>query len=805
MNKTNPPCHRKKLNTVIGLLLGGSSLVAQAAWSAAIEEVVVTAQKRAQSSRDVGIAMTAFQGDSLRESLIFSSTDIASQTPGLDIVGVEGTNVPTFTMRGVGLNEPNVNASSSVAIYMDEVYLSSPALANFALYDLERVEVLKGPQGTLYGRNTTGGAVKFVTRKPTEEFESYLTVTGGRWSQLDIEGSISGPLSESTQGRLTFLRKSRDGYVDNTNPGYRDQGEIDLWSLRGQLQFQPAEGWDINLLVHSSKDKSDPSLSQAMTVGTFDPNPVGQIDIGFGPQNVYTTCVPNGDSRAWQEGGAYDGCQMSQNLVPLNQQQAQDAGTAVGEMYTGVYGKPFQRGDTIRPRRDNEFLGLALTASWDMEFATFSSITAYNALDLNTPQQDLDGGPLEAWTSEERHDLSSFSQEFRLVSEPGQLVDWVAGITYSDDRIEGNPWRVFNARDLQFQVGLGPEQFTFLPFNTVTWVAWEENIAAAAAYGHTAWHLTDKLDLQIGVRYTHEERDFEKTVFDENPNGGSLLGGGYLLAGVDGSVPFADEDTWNDISGKVGLDYRLNDDWLLYVAYSKGFKSGGFSGGFQTRPEEAAGFDEEEVYSAELGFKASLLESSLILEAAVFDYDYRDIQLFTIDVVDGVSVSRLDNAGDAEVTGLEFQAHWRPASGLDVKAGGAWLDTTIPEYRSGQPIYGDQLPNSPEYTFNLQTRYEWNMTGGVIANVNVLGNWRDDTYLSGRNEPLSLSKSYWLWNASTGVSWGERQQNDLTVWVRNLEDEQYIVSYLDLNIYGLTSLNFGTPRTFGVSYTYRWD
>ena len=370
MHKKNPwPSTMALAAPLLAALL---SAAAAAQESRQIEEIVVTAQKRAQSFGDVGIAVSAFTGDDVRDLGLEQMKDVAAQTPNLKINDTLANSIPNVSIRGVGLNDYAANNNPAAGIYVDEVYLVSPAMLTFQLLDIERIEVLKGPQGTLYGRNTTGGTVNFVSSKPTEAFESGITVDYGRYDHFAAEGFVSGALGDGVAGRLAVQTVQRgDGYQTNRLTG-ESIGEIDRTSWRGLLSWQASESVSVLLNVHGGRDESDVSLVK--------------IDNPFSAED-------DGDD------------------------------------------DPYRSGASLDPRMDIETKGVALTVDWDLSDAlTLTSVTGYEDFS-RLHVEDRDATSLIQLDGFFDNDIEQFSQELRLTYVGSEVVI-IGGLFYGEDEID---------------------------------------------------------------------------------------------------------------------------------------------------------------------------------------------------------------------------------------------------------------------------------------------------------------------------------------------------------------------------------
>lgn len=714
-----------------------------------LEEVVVTAQKRQQNTQDVGIAITAFSGDSLKELGISEPSDLAAQTPGVDIKYSDGRTNPVITIRGVGLNDNRPNNNPSTAVHIDEVYLASAAYLTSQLFDLERVETLKGPQGTLYGRNSTAGTINFISKAPSQEFDAYLDLDYGNYNSLNTQSAVGGALSEVLSGRLAFDYKKSDGYVTNRGtmgleeaspvPGViPDQpffgkddkaGEVDVFSWRASLLFEPSDTFDATISLHGSKDTS------------------------------------------------------ANNIWAIAPKQATTLSAALTTTpFIDVDGDPHDRYEEFRPELDSDNFGGRITLNYDLAFATLTSVTGYEELDRSVINGD--GVPYFGFRQDKDEELSQITQEIRLTSNNDSDFLWILGAYYSEDEV-----------DVTELTKVDRLLFTHLETDYV------QDSESYAVFAHIEWQFTETLKLTTGIRYTEEEKDFDGGSTDINPFGVSFLRG---LTATAENLYEAEEWT-----GKVGLDWILNDKTLLYISYSTGFKSGGVDGSTILDPRDLTPFLAEFVDSYEAGFKWDSPKGTSRLNGSFFYYDYDDMQAqaFVVNPTTGLSNTLRTNVGNASVKGVELEWVWLPADGWTINLGLSYLDSEIEGWDSDDPAEvalheGNNLQDAPELTFNGMVRYDWSLSNGMNASVMSDFNYNDEVYRTLDNESTYLQDSYSLINGRISLT----SQNDdwtLSLWVRNLTDGEYEVNLVDTPTTGLWHMP-GAPRTYGINLNYRW-
>ncbi len=725
-----------------------------------IEEIVITTQKRAQNLQDVPISVTAITGEEISNLGIGESVDIAAQTPGLTIGFPSGeTNTPAIFLRGVGLNDYNANSNGSVGWYMDGVYISQVTSQNFQLFDLERVEVARGPQGTLYGRNTTGGLVSFISNKPNqEERAGYLRASYGKWDAVKLEGAYGGPVTDTLAARLSLAYNRADGYIDNEFPGGHDNNDADNWAGRFALSWQPSETIDVLFNVHGAQNRS--LSAQYEHQGTQDPS------------------------------GSGSSCSLSQI-------QSDVCIDALGYRDT----KNNERGEyNLEGDLDVDTFGTFLQVEFEIGELTLTSLTAYEWVD-KLFQEDTDASPNQLIEIEYVNDGWEFTQELRLAAD-SENYHWQVGAYYLSERV-----RVDNFLDLFRELrplveSIDPIAYPggFDPGGAAVGAPiffskthYSQQVESAAVFGQLDYDFTEKLRATIGGRFTWEARDFKEDVAFQEPT---------FSAPVFGLTDDVDFKEW---SGKLGLDYRPVEELLLYASVSRGFKSGGFSGAFAFDPAELPAFDPETILAYEVGGKWDLFDKRLRLNAGVFYYDYTDLQVFTtVNVAPSVIITILDNAGQAKIYGSDIELEMTPLSGLHVALGAEFLHTELTRYTNdaGVNYTGNELVFAPGVSLNGRVRYERSVGPGTLS-LQTDFNYQDRVFFETGNDRALSQGSYGLWNGRVAYRFQEGRY-EAAVFARNLLDRNYLASAFPLSGLGFNEQMWGHPRTFGVELTARF-
>lgn len=765
----------KKMTVLFTSLAAAAVVNAQAV----IEEIVVTAQKREQGINDVGITVNAFTGEQLQNYGVRSAEDLEALTPGLTVSNSALGGVPTYTIRGVGYNDFTTTSSSTVGLYLDEVSIPYATMSRNVLFDVARVEVLKGPQGDLYGRNTTAGQINFVSNKPTDEFEAGVRLDYSRFSTFDGEAYISGPLSDRVRGRLALKGvTSSDGWQKSIS---RDDelGERDEWAMRALLDVDLSDSASLLLNFHYSDDQSENPAGAANQI----PNPTG-----------FPTPIP---------------------LI------GREADFIVDSARRADWSPDW------RPQRDNQTTGVSAKFEASFGAIDLTSITAWDKFE-RIELFDTSGVPVTDGDTAHDTEIEVFTQELRLSSQATDSVYWTAGLFYSNDDV---------SEDLFVD---GTDVVIPVTFNT-RYQQDTESIAAYAHVEWDLTEKT-KLTLG-GRYTEEDREWSGCTFDSGDGLLSNVLWNGFLIPfviNVDPRLPDVGPQTpgacgsYNDLPGtpgfgtftnyerlletekfmwKVTLDRALTDDILVFGTISTGFKSGGFNGAPAFFHGAMEPFDIEELTAYELGMKATLLDGSMQLNAAAFYYDYEDKQELTSYISPFGPIVGTTNVDKSEVLGAEVELNWNVTQGLRLNLGVAYLDTEITEFMDVDIVNstfqnevlfdasGAALSNAPNWQINGSLNYERPLSNGLLLRAGADLSYKDDN--AGSLDALDgfVLSDYTLLNARVGVEnpdgrWG------LTLWTRNLTNEYYWHSSAQGNSTRVR-LN-GMPITYGVTLDYRF-
>jgi iron complex outermembrane receptor protein len=731
-----------------------------------IEEVVVTAQRREESLQEVPIAITAISGEVLREDGVVTLHDISEKIPNL-IFSAFSVGQPEIAIRGIGTKEDGAAASDSTVVSVDDIYIAARTAQVFDIFDLERIEVLRGPQGTLYGKNSIGGSINFVTAKPTADTLIRLAQTVGDFGRFDTGGLISGGLSENLAGKFSFSRRKFDGYLDNLLFNER-WGEADTLAMRAQLLWTVAEKVDILFGADYSDDE----------IGATNREPIGSI----GPLH---DCGCVSDPVAVNEilGGAGDG----------------QSTLAETEGFT-----------------DRQVFGINAKVMWDIGNMEFVSITSYRESDFDwledseglppSPPVDLTGSsgnpgigltlPPENGFSFDVNDSAieeteQFTQEFRLTGTSDRGMEWVAGFFYSKEDIERSERFAFTALG-----GPGLD-------NLSDYTAHQKNDGTSwAVYGQATFPVTDRMNITGGLRYSFDEK---KILVSNVRHSGIPL----LLQAFD---PTSAKEDWNNVSGRLALDYSVSDDAMVYGSISTGFKSGGFTGAASTQERATTPFDEETAISYEIGLKGLWANRRLQTNLAAFFTDYDDLQVTRFFQPEGGTFGEFitENAGKAEIKGFELEVVGLITDRFEVGGSFAYLDAEYTEF-FGTPsvtgtgdFSGNVMRQAPEYSFYVYGRYTFTLQNSSQISAKVDYAYQDEMFFDPNNNPITIAPSYSLWNAR--LAWTSASKSwEVAGWIRNIGDEDYIHHTFSQRGSRIAFGRFGPPRHYGVTVTYNYS
>lgn len=751
-----------------------SSVVMPAA-AATLEEVVVTAQKRSASLQDTPLSISAVTAETIENRGIFDVSDIAGIAPNLTTATLPGSTANmAVSIRGIVNQEPILTADSPVAIYVDGIVLGRSTGAAFDMVDLERIEVLRGPQGTLYGRNTTGGAVNLISAKPNDEAGARLQLRAGnfdyRMGRLTLDsGEIGG---SGLRSKLTVLHKERDGYVDASQMSdSNDPGAYDVDAAR------LAVSWDkgTKLTADYSYDHSQRD-SSAIPFQLVAVSPILQAYLDNSPAVGGSSLV-----------------RSSQKLENLN--------TQTGPIEDRVSGH-----------------GLTLNYALS-DTMTIRSMTGYRKWKNTVRDESLDGnydlrgllvspailappftfepigiGEIDLFAAENDRSQNQFSQEFNLLGSWGDHLDYVVGAFYfKEESSERNPQSLTLILPSPVPIPFGDAVYEAFGVNVTPVLEYEHEAKSSALFAQIDYRLSEQWSLNGGVRYTKDEKELTQV----SPMARSL------------------DKSFNEVNWTAGIQYRWTDDALLYGRIATGYKSGGLN------PRATNdGYDPETLTSFELGLKSEWWQRRLRFNTAVFHSQYDDLQVDQFQAGSGGTTSITVNAGEVDYTGIEVELVWAPGGGFQLAANAGYVDREYTEFLVRDPMTNALIDVADEARFTYSAASTVSISPSWEQHVGELGllsarldyDYRSRAYwhpvdrFLPFNPDIAQQRGYDLLGARIGLSeitWGNSEVS-IALWGKNLLDEDYRVSGIDFGSLGFAGAVYGEGRTWGVDLSLTW-
>lgn len=753
-------------------------------------EIVVTANKREENLNDVGLTITAISGDALEDRKITSLADVASVVPGLQYAA-SANSTPIFTLRGIGFNESSIGVYPAVSVYIDQIPLPFPILAAHSAYDLERVEVLKGPQGTLFGQNSTGGAINYIAARPTETLEVGGNVSYGRFNAIEGNVHISGPISETLRGRIAVTGLNSDGWqISTTRPEDRN-GKQSYIAGRFLLDWDASDAIRFALNVNGWKDNSEPQAPQFIALRPQDP--------------AFT---------------------LPQELVePLVNPAPRNADWSTGR---------------LQPRGKREFYQIGLRTDIDItDDISLTSLTSYAHFKQKTTI-DSDGASLIINDlSQNNGTIKSFNQEVRIANGANNSFRWVLGAnyekskTFEDQILEYIDNSVYNPNNL---------------FINASGVTINQDLTNYAFFGNVEFDISEALTLKAAARYTNSKN--RSRICGYSPGDGAVANLFNLLGtleafnpnqipfdpigpddcytlnndGVPGT-PFINTLKEDNVSWRVGVDYKVDPNVLLYANVSRGYKAGSFPALAAATFKQLEAVTQESVTAYEAGFKATLMDRKIQLNGAGFYYDYKNKQVRgkTGDVLFGI-LDILANVPKSRVFGLESDISIRPVDGLTLAGSVTYLDSKINSFTSFnvlgaiQDFSGEPLPFTPKWNFGLDLDYRHELSNGGApffgaslsshsASDASPGSGEIEIPLSPVNRTIPDLTTPFRTNAYTTVDArlgyeAPDGQWKVTLWGKNIFNEYYWSNAVIANdsVFRIA----GRPRSYGVTFGFKF-
>ena len=735
-----------------------------------VATVVVTAQRRSENVQNVPVSVQAVTSKEIQALGIKQTEDLGQITPNLTIASPEGAgNQPLITIRGIGLNDFDSNNAGPNGIYVDDVYISAPSAQSFAIFDLDGVQVLKGPQGTLYGRNTSGGALVFTSKKPTDVFSSDFHLEYGNYNTVNVSGGVGGPITSNLDGRVSAVYNYSDGYMHNELTGNQASG-TNNGAVRLQLLYKPT-------------DKLKIAFSS--TVGDLDQEPTEYGHIGTYAAGTQGSATPTVCSPAQASTGA---------CVDLFGYKA-PAGFHDGSYNQTAHLKAFNIIESLKV--DYKVGGVDLT-----------SISSYQHNWKYYPEE-TDSSPNNLLSATYGVHSNTWTQEFRA-SQSSKQFNWVAGVYYLyEDLKQNQPLYILSDGDLFGGFGIPAGAGAFDGIAQRSYDYSDQTTNSAAIYGQGDYTL-GKLTLTLGGRYTYERKSFDYNGSTQFQDGG-IGNYGPLID----PIAAQEKQTASNITWRAAAAYHFTRDIMSYASAATGFKSGDFNGSFLSNDPEQALLQlqpvkPEHVTSYEIGTKTTLFNRRVVFNAALFYNDYSNEQIFAtvpqlLETEAGPIESTtqiLANAAKAHTQGVEFEVTATPIRGLTINLDPAVLEAKIdhaglPEDSGTLSLDGKQLANAPRFSFSGMVDYKLDVMNDDDIDFRWNSNYRSHEFFDSTNDPYIQQNGYWLHNLN--VAYQSHQGWEAGIYVRNLTGTKYNITATDLSSpFGFIEPVVGLPRTYGV-------
>jgi iron complex outermembrane receptor protein len=705
-----------KLNLAISLAVPSISAFAQSEKSGfVLEEITVTAQRKEEGLQDTPIAVTAFSSEGLKDVGAVNVKDLTDFVPTLDVTRTS-QNAMQVTLRGVTSTNNTELGDPAVSFNVDGIYTARPQAASALMFDTERVEVLRGPQGTLFGRNSPAGAINLITKKPhTDEVEGSIGVVVGDYNRVGVQGVLNLPVSDTFALRASFMDEQRDGFLEAGEGSLEPIADDETAETVDDTAFRIGANWMIS------------------------------------------------DTVNWQLTYDYMDSASLPTISVLG--TAEDA--RVADLRTAS-------------STDMEMTALRSRLDWDLsDSVLLTYLASVNTLDRDQVASGVVGQNTTITYSEN----DSSTHEFQLTSIDAEKLDWIVGVfyfeeeTYIDFLVDVNP--TFGQRFLQ------PKRTS----------------ESRAVFGQATYHFNADLGLTVGARYSEDEKE-------------DIGGGNYTCAGgiypVSNCVQNRDntrDDEWSAPTFRTQLDWNMNDETMFYTSVASGYKAGGFAAG------GTPSYDEETLITYEVGSKNDLLDGRLRLNAALYISDYQDMQISSLEELDGGTIRATRNAASATIKGLEVEYTWVITDYSRLQGYVAYLDASFDDFPNAvDAIFdttalvdasGNKLQNSPEWSFNISYDHDINLSSGATLRPRLAVSWRDDYYLRPINRPLDDEQ-----DAATTVDASLRytaanENWSAEIFGKNLTDEEVRVEAGGrANGSGVLLYNYRAPATYGVRVDY---
>ena len=755
---------------------------------AGLEEVVVTAQKREATLQETPVAVSVVTGVDLTNKGISDIQELEIATPSLNTGQNQSSSQQTFSIRGLGTSGNNAGLEPSVGVFIDGVYRSRAASSIDDFIAVERVEILRGPQSSVYGKNTPAGVISIITKKPQREFGLDLEQTVGDYSARITRGSVTGPINESVSYRVSGNYNSRDGYIDNVQENRDSVNDRDRYALRGQLLVEPSDELSIRIIADTA------SITEDCCGAPFFFNL---------PANAARTTA------------------LGATLLPDN-----------------IYNREIKFDRALET--DQEQSGFSAQVDWAHDSFTFTSLSALRDFE-ETNDIDADFIDIElSGVLQNSVDRQVITQEFRLQSIGDNGFDWLVGYYYYDaDQNTGAVNRLGNFARPFFDLAIGgivtaveglkgAEAGSYISSGTGRQSDFDLLTTSHSVFGKLDWHINDRLTASLGARWTTEDKDIDALIVTDAPYSAidfsdpasdpvvALLPlpvrGAAAAVQLFRPVPnFTEKRSESEPTGELTVSYDYSNDVSLYASAKRGYKAGGFN---VSAGSGGADFDKEIADAWELGAKIRTLDNRMQVNLAAFSQRLRDFQT---NAFNGTTFT-LTNAGRIQVDGLEFETFFAPTENLYVSLSGSYLDAKYDSYVGGpkiivptgspptpgstQDLSGRRLSFVPKWTVSTSVSYEKSFSG-FNGFAHLAARYRGERNVTSEQNPIADQDSYVTANATIGIS-DAADRWSLSLWGKNIFDEEFTDGIFNSVIQaGSFNAYPGDPRTYGVTLRYQ--
>lgn len=773
-----------------------------------LEEVVVTAQRRTQALQDVPLTVQVVNNDLISDVGAEDMNDLNGFVPGLVVSGDSPTQ-PKYQIRGIQTSDFGVGTDSAVGVYVDGVYSARSGAALLAFNDIERIEVLKGPQGTLFGRNSAAGAISIVTRKPADEFDASLKLRFGDDEKQRLEGMVNLPLGDRVALRINGLWNQSDGWVQDKATGANLAPENN-WAARAALRWDVTD--DTQVTLSWDHDDINQKARPAFGLVALSNDPQERAPFPADPDTY---------------------------LNPL-------------KLHDKVYN------DVVGNEESRKFDGGTLFIDHAFSWGDFRSTTAYRTFETkNLEDEDGTNHITLYFDTANVENNDSWYQEFKFSGKTGNF-DWVGGASYYwEDAKQASDTHAFTDSIDTVLLNLdlaGTPDGTLFGFTsnyiealvdpslTLRGLPWREvmnnegTFKAAALFGDVIWHATDRLNVTFGLRYTHDEKKFSwlngsreapeldaRVAYLDSIGFFDLLGipasaynfdvifafppvGTQVVEGQKVSM----KDSWDDVSPRFVLDYKLTPDVMVFGSIAKGYKAGGYNS-----VQPLAKFDNEDVWNAEAGVKSLFADAGVILNASLFYYEYLNKQSISLVCPDEEVCRYLVDTSDQKAYGLDFDARWQPVDALTLSFNAEYIDAKYKHYvtQEGDDLSGEPT-GEPKWSFSAGASYVWMLGSAGKLDASAMYAYRGENRCNAGSQQqgtCQISPNFTVGQATehTDVRLAWMTEDDsfgIAAFVNNVFDQRYVtgVNNITANSFGTPFASITPPRTWGVDFSYHF-